>query len=104
MHIDVLTLFPSMFAGAFEASIIKRAQDAGIVSIGLHNIRDYARDKHHTVDDTTFGGGDGMVMKPEPIFDAVEALRQPDTHVVLLTPRGRLLDQSTAQRLSEESR
>jgi tRNA (guanine37-N1)-methyltransferase len=104
MHFDVLTLFPGMFAGAFDASIIKRAQEAGIASIHLHNIRDYTRNKHHVVDDTTYGGGDGMVMKPEPIFEAVEAVRQPDTHVILLTPQGRLFDQAAAQRLAQQSR
>jgi tRNA (guanine37-N1)-methyltransferase len=104
MHFDVLTLFPGMFAGAFDASIIKRAQEAGIASIHLHNIRDYTRNKHHVVDDTTYGGGDGMVMKPEPIFEAVEAVRQPDTRVILLTPQGRLFDQGAAQRLAQQSR
>jgi tRNA (guanine37-N1)-methyltransferase len=104
MHFDVLTLFPGMFAGAFDASIIKRAQEAGIASIHLHNIRDYTRNKHHVVDDTTYGGGDGMVMKPEPIFEAVEAVRQLDTRVILLTPQGRLFDQGAAQRLAQQSR
>lgn len=102
MRIDILTLFPGMFAGPFEASIVKRAQEAGIVSIGLHNIRDYANDKHHVVDDTTYGGGDGMVMKPEPIFEALEAVRQPNTHVVLLSPQGQLLDQHAAERLANK--
>jgi tRNA (guanine37-N1)-methyltransferase len=102
MHIDVLTLFPEMFAGPFEASIIRRAQEAGIVSISLHNIRDFTHDKHRTVDDQPYGGGDGMVMKPAPIFEAVEAIRRPDSHVVLLTPQGKLLDQAAAQRLSKK--
>lgn len=102
MRIDVLTLFPEMLASPFEASIVKRAQQAGIVSISLHNIRDFAHDKHRVVDDTPYGGGDGMLMKPEPVFEAVEAVRQPDSCVVLLTPRGRLLDQALAQRLSEK--
>src|SRR5579883_2279380 len=102
MRIDVLTLFPEMFSGPFDASIIKRAREAGLVELSLHNIRDYTHDKHHIVDDTPYGGGDGMVMKPEPLFEAVEAVRQPDSHVVLLTPQGRLLDQAAAQRLSEK--
>lgn len=102
MHIDILTLFPEMFSGPFDASIIRRAQDAGLVSISLHNIRDYARDKHRTVDDEPYGGGDGMVMKPAPIFEALEAVRQAETHIVLLTPQGRLLDQAAAQRLSKQ--
>ncbi|HLY65274.1 MAG TPA: tRNA (guanosine(37)-N1)-methyltransferase TrmD [Chloroflexota bacterium] len=103
MHIDILTLFPEMFDGPFDASIIKRAQASGIVSIVRHNIRDFTHDKHHVVDDTPYGGGDGMVMKPEPIFEAVEAVRRPDSCVVLLTPQGKLLDQTSAQRLSEKS-
>jgi tRNA (guanine37-N1)-methyltransferase len=103
MHISILTLFPEMFAGPFDASIIKRAQEAGIVEIGLHNIRDFAHDKHHVVDDAPYGGGDGMVMKPGPIFEAVEAVRKADSHVVLLTPQGRLLDQAIAQRLSAKT-
>jgi len=102
LTLDILTLFPEMFAGPFDASIIKRAREAGLVDIRLHNIRDFAHDKHHVVDDAPYGGGDGMVMKPEPIFEAVEAVRQPDSHVVLLTPRGKLLDQVAAQRLSEK--
>lgn len=102
MRIDVLTLFPEMLASPFEASIVKRAQQAGLVSIRLHNIRDFTHDKHHVVDDTPYGGGDGMLMKPEPVFEALEAVRQPDSCVVLLTPRGRLLDQALAQRLSEQ--
>jgi len=73
VRIDVLTLFPEMFSGPFEASIIKRAKEAGLVEIALHNIRDFTHDKHHVVDDTPYGGGEGMVMKPEPIFEAVEA-------------------------------
>jgi tRNA (guanine37-N1)-methyltransferase len=103
MHISILTLFPEMFAGPFDASIIKRAQEAGIVEIGLHNIRDFTHDKHHVVDDAPYGGGDGMVMKPGPIFEAVEAVRKADSHVVLLTPQGRLLDQAIAQRLSAKT-
>lgn len=102
MHIDILTLFPEMFTGPFDASIIRRAQDAGIVSISLHNIRQFAHDKHHTVDDEPYGGGDGMVIKPAPVFEAVEAVRRPDSHVVLLTPQGKLLDQAAAQRLSKQ--
>lgn len=103
MRIDILTLFPEMFRGPFDASILRRAQDAGLVSIALHNIRDYAHDKHHTVDDEPYGGGDGMVMKPAPIFEAFEAVGQPESHVVLLTPQGQLLDQAAAQRLSEQA-
>lgn len=103
LSLDILTLFPGMFAGPFEASIIKRAREAGLVRIGLHNIRDFAHDKHHMVDDTPYGGGDGMVMKPEPIFEAVEAVRQPASRVILLSPQGQVFDQAAAQRLSELS-
>jgi len=74
MHFDILTLFPAMFAGPFEESILKRAQEYGRLSITLHNIRDYATDKHHVTDDTPYGGGGGMVMKAEPIFAAVQAI------------------------------
>jgi tRNA (guanine37-N1)-methyltransferase len=74
MHFDILTLFPAMFTGPFEESILKRAQEHGRLSIALHNIRDYATDKHHITDDTPYGGGGGMVMKAEPIFAAVQAI------------------------------
>jgi tRNA (guanine37-N1)-methyltransferase len=100
MQIDILTLFPEMFAGAFDASIIRRAREAGIVDVRLHNIRDFTPDRHHVVDDTPYGGGDGMVMKPEPLAAAIEAVREPDSHVVLLTPQGKLLDQASAQGLA----
>ena len=75
MRIDILTLFPEMFAGPFDASIIARARGAGVLQIGLHNPRDYATDRHHVVDDYAYGGGPGMVMKPEPLFDCVDAVR-----------------------------
>ncbi|MBV8085132.1 MAG: tRNA (guanosine(37)-N1)-methyltransferase TrmD [Chloroflexi bacterium] len=97
---DILTLFPEMFAGPFDASIIKRAQASGLIEIGLTNIRDFARDKHHIVDDQPYGGGDGMVMKPEPLFEAIEHVRRPHGYVVLLTPAGRLLTQEAAWELS----
>ena len=74
MHFDVFTLFPGMFAGIFTDSILKRAQEAGIMTVALHNIRDYAQGKHRVTDDTPYGGGGGMVMKPEPIFRAVETV------------------------------
>jgi tRNA (guanine37-N1)-methyltransferase len=100
MRFDILTLFPEMFAGPFDASIIKRAQASGLVEIGLTNIRAFARDKHHIVDDEPYGGGDGMVMKPEPLFEAIEHVRGPAACVVLLTPAGRLLTQELAWELS----
>ncbi|MFA5054880.1 MAG: tRNA (guanosine(37)-N1)-methyltransferase TrmD [Dehalococcoidia bacterium] len=97
MHIHILTLFPNMFTGPFNESIIKRAVERGLVEISIHNIRDYTSDKHHVVDDYSYGGGPGMVLKPEPIFEAVEAVRgERDVPVILLTPQGRLFDQRKA--------
>lgn len=112
MDIAILTLFPDMFTGPFSESMLKRAQERGLLSIHLYNIRDYTHDKHHTVDDTPFGGGQGMVMKPEPLFEAVEAAlydlnpnqsRQgvQKTPVILLTPQGRPFTQVIAQDLSQ---
>jgi tRNA (guanine37-N1)-methyltransferase len=105
VHIDILTLFPQMFQGIFDFGIFKRAMDQKLVSLGIHNIRDYTHDKHHTVDDYPYGGGAGMVLKPEPIFEAVESVKgEPDTPVILLTPQGRLFSQQIAQELSQHSR
>jgi tRNA (guanine37-N1)-methyltransferase len=107
MRFDVLTLFPEMFASPLESSIMKRAVDAGLIEIRLHNIRDYAEDRHQVVDDYPYGGGPGMVMKPEPIFKAVEAVKgmaPAPAYVVLMTPQGRLLDQQIAAELSERPR
>jgi tRNA (guanine37-N1)-methyltransferase len=107
MHFDILTLFPGLFAGAFEESIIKRARESGSVTIALHNIRDYATGRHKVTDDTPYGGGGGMIMKPDPIFAATEAVlgEQVSTiPVVLLTPQGRLFDQSVARELSHHDR
>lgn len=107
MRIDVLTLFPGIFAGPLDESILKRAREAGILDINLHNIRDWAPDRHHVVDDTPYGGGAGMVMKPEPIFAAVEAVRalaEPAGRVVLLTPQGRVFNQALASELAAEAR
>ncbi|TES84503.1 MAG: tRNA (guanosine(37)-N1)-methyltransferase TrmD [Dehalococcoidia bacterium] len=105
MHIDVLTLFPEMFGGIFDLGIMKRAIDRKLVSIGLHNIRDYTHDKHHTADDYPYGGGAGMVLKPEPIFEAVEAIdKKEGTSIILLSPQGRLFTQEVAQELSQHSR
>ncbi len=113
MRVDILTLFPEMFAGVFETTIIGRARQAERVEIELHNIRDYAPGKHRLTDDTPYGGGGGMIMKPEPIFNAVEGilgvqipragystlLQQGYPPVILLTPQGRLLRQTTARDL-----
>ena len=104
MHIDILTLFPQMFQGMFSLGIFKRAIDQKLVSIGIHNIRDYTHDKHHTVDDYPYGGGAGMVLKPEPIFEAVESIeREPEAPIILLTPQGRLFCQKIAEELSKYS-
>ena len=103
MHIDILTLFPQMFPGPFGASILKRAIDRNMVSIDIHNIRDYTHSKHHTVDDYAYGGGAGMLLKPEPIFEAVESVKKQGAEalpVILLTPQGRLFSQHIAQELS----
>jgi len=107
MRIDVLTLFPEMLAGPFDHSIIGRARQAGVLEIAVHNPRDYATDKHHIVDDYAYGGGPGMVMKPEPVFecvDAVQAMAEPRGKVVLLTPQGRLLTHEIVAELAREPR
>jgi tRNA (guanine37-N1)-methyltransferase len=100
MKIDVLTLFPAMFAGPLDESIIKRAREAGRLDLALHNLRDYAHDRHKTVDDRPFGGGPGMLLKPEPIFEAVESLARESTRVILLSPAGRPFSQSIASELA----
>jgi tRNA (guanine37-N1)-methyltransferase len=105
MRIDILTLFPQMFGAPFGFGIFKRAIDNGLVSLGLHNIRDYTHDKHHTADDYPYGGGAGMVLRPGPIFEAVEAIKadleEPDAlPVILLSPQGRLFSQEIALELS----
>ncbi len=104
MRIDILTLFPQVFDGFLSASIVGRARERQLVDIRVHNIRDYAHDKHRTVDDYPYGGGAGMVLKPGPIFEAVEAIKSdlclPFVPVILLTPQGRLFDQELARRLA----
>ncbi|MBS7021229.1 MAG: tRNA (guanosine(37)-N1)-methyltransferase TrmD [Firmicutes bacterium] len=100
MKIDILTLFPSMFDGFLKESIIKRAIDKGSVTIGIHNIRDYSKDAHKKVDDYQFGGGSGMVLMPQPIFDAVEDLKEEDTYVILMSPQGTVYHQKTAHELT----
>jgi tRNA (guanine37-N1)-methyltransferase len=110
IHFDILTLFPEMFKGVFEESIIKRARERGFVSIAIHNIRDYATGKHKVTDDYPYGGGGGMVMKPEPIFRAVESIlgleegQKPQVPVILLSPKGRLFTQEVAWELSRHNR
>jgi len=100
MKIDVLTLFPEMFAGPLDESIIKRARAAGLLDLSIHNLREYTHDRHRTVDDKPFGGGPGMLLKPEPIFEAVEHLARAETRVILLSPAGRKFDQSLAGELA----
>ncbi len=118
MRFDILTLFPEMFDGVFDATIIGRAREMGRVEIALHNIRDYALGKHRVTDDTPYGGGGGMIMKPEPIFRAVEGilsleipaegyyplLQQGYPPIILLTPQGRLLEQVAAREFATYDR
>lgn len=109
MRIDIVTLFPGMFRGPFEESIVKRASERGLVNIIIHNLRDFTTDKHHVVDDSPYGGGGGMVLKPEPIFAAVEAIRaleedEASPAVILLTPQGRVFKQDVARELAGHKR
>lgn len=106
MRFEVFTLFPELFPPYLEASILGRAQQAGLLEVGVHNIRDYATDKHQVTDDTPFGGGGGMVMKAEPIFAAVESVlgTPPAAPVVLLSPQGRPFSQAIAQELATQPR
>jgi tRNA (guanine37-N1)-methyltransferase len=102
----VLTIFPEFFEGPFAHGVVKRAQDAGLLEIRIHNLRDWAFDRHKTVDDRPFGGGEGMVLKPEPIFLAVESIwpeRTAGQKVILLSAQGGLFDQAAANRLSKEA-
>jgi len=100
MKIDILTLFPEICRAPLSESMMKRAQENGIVDLRIHNLRDWTTDKHHVVDDAPFGGGQGMVMKPEPIFAAVEMLRTQNSFVVLMTPQGKRFTQSLARDFS----
>jgi tRNA (guanine37-N1)-methyltransferase len=106
MLFDILTIFPELFTSQFQDGILRRAISSGQVSVGLHNIRDYATDKHKMTDDRPFGGGEGMVMKPEPLVAALDDMqaKDPPGHVVLLTPRGKVFTQKTAERLAAHSR
>jgi tRNA (guanine37-N1)-methyltransferase len=101
MKIDVLTLFPAMFAGPLDESIIKRAREAGLLDLKVHQLRDYTHDRHKTVDDRPFGGGPGMLLKPEPIFEAVEAIARENTRVILMSPSGRQFNQAIARELAK---
>jgi tRNA (guanine37-N1)-methyltransferase len=115
MQFDIFTLLPEIFPPYLESSILNRARQKGLIDVCVHNIRDYTHDKHHTTDDTPYGGGGGMVMKPEPVFEAVESvlglvppLSQPETDsnipIILLTPQGRVFNQRIAEELSRYER
>src|SRR3989339_1473194 len=105
LKIDILTIFPKMFAGPFSESIVKRAQEKKAVSIEIHDLRRWTKDKHQTVDDRPFGGGVGMVMMCEPIFAAIEELqsKNADAYVIYLTPKGKPFTQKAARSLSTQN-
>src|SRR5437879_6030179 len=115
MRFDIITIFPEFFDGPLDYGIVRRARDAGLIEVGVHDLREFTRDRHRTVDDRPFGGGEGMVLKPEPLFDAVESLlghavgdaRQkvppdPKTTIVLLSAAGKSFRQDTARRYASE--
>lgn len=106
MQFEVFTLFPETFSVYLQAGILNKAVEAGLLTVNLHNIRDYTHDKHHTTDDTPYGGGGGMVMKPEPLFEAVESVlgAEHTCPVVLLTPQGRTFDHRVAMELAQHER
>jgi tRNA (guanine37-N1)-methyltransferase len=115
MQFEVFTLLPEVFPSYLETSILKRARERGLIDVRIHNIRDYTHDKHHTTDDMPYGGGGGMVMKPEPVFEAVESILGLASHqtppepvsktpIILLTPQGRVFNQSIAQELAQYPR
>jgi len=113
MQFEVFTLLPEIFPSYLETSILKRARERGLIEVHLHNIRDHTRDKHHTTDDVPYGGGGGMVMKPEPVFEAIESvlgITPPHAPpgagcpIILLTPQGRVFNQSIATELSQHPR
>lgn len=112
MQFEVFTLLPEVFPSYLETSILKRARERNLITVNVHNIRDYTHDKHHTTDDTPYGGGGGMVMKPEPVFEAIETVLgiaaplstpEPESNIpiILLTPQGRVFNQSIAKELSQ---
>lgn len=100
MRIDILTLFPEVCRAPLGESMMKRAQESGVIDLRVHNLRDWTTDKHHVVDDAPFGGGQGMVMKPEPIFAAVESLRTENSFVILMSPQGHRFTQAIASEFS----
>jgi tRNA (guanine37-N1)-methyltransferase len=112
IRFDIITLFPEMITPVVQASILRKAQEKGLVTIGIHNLRDYTTDKHRVADDSPYGGGAGMVLKPEPIFAAIDAIRAEsecralpsDLRILLASPQGRIFDQEWATELSQEHR
>ena len=102
MKIDVLTLFPEMFTGPLDVSMVARARKAGLLDLQIRNLRDWTHDRHKSVDDRPFGGGPGMVLKPEPVFEAVEALASEKTRVLMMAPTGRVFTQAMARELAGE--
>src|SRR5205085_385787 len=102
MKIDVLTLFPEMFAGPLDVSMVARARKAGLLDLNIRNLRDWTHDRHKTVDDRPFGGGPGMVLKPEPIFEATESLASAATRVIMVSPSGRPFTQAIARELAAQ--
>lgn len=103
LKLDIITIFPEIFFGPFEASIVKRAREKELVDINVINLRDFATDKHKSVDDRPYGGGPGMVMTPEPLFEAVKSVRTPESKVLLMAPSGEAFKQKVAAELKEES-
>ena len=104
MKVDVLTLFPAMFAGPLDESIIRRAREGGLLELAVHDLRNWTHDRHRTVDDEPYGGGPGMLLKPEPVFEAVEDLADEKTRVILMTPQGRPFEQAQARDLAASVR
>lgn len=102
MKIEVVTLFPDLFVEPLRTSLLGKAVESGLIAVTTHDLRDHGMGKHRSVDDQPYGGGAGMVMRPEPIFDAVEPLKKDRSRVVLMSPRGRLFDHEAARRLASE--
>jgi len=102
LEIDVVTIFPQMLNGFLQESMMKRASEAGLVEFRMVNPRDFTIDKHNSTDDRPFGGGPGMVMKPEPLFAAIESIKTPESRVILMTPSGKPFVQADAQRLADD--
>src|SRR5579872_7326013 len=104
MEIDILSLFPEYFRGPFDVSMLLRAREKGLIEIRHTDIREFADNKHRRVDDRPFGGGPGMVLRPEPVANAIRSVKKPGSHVVYLSPQGRLLDAAKSQELAKKER